>query len=125
RPGLEVTAAQFDPRLLCMTLEQPRSYARREIVTKRNLTDLHETGVLHPDVNALCEIAEHLVRPRRISECPTADEVVVGEVDSQATLSPIHERREMERSEVEVVAEAHLVIRCRVTDKSQNSIRRG
>jgi hypothetical protein len=61
----------------------------------------------------------HLRRLRGVGVRAGAYEVVVGEIDAKTTLSPVKQRREVERAEGKVVAEAHLIIRRRISNEHQ------
>src|SRR4051812_4113204 len=132
RPGLQVPSAQLDAGLRGATIEHRAGQVRRQQVAESELAKLHESAVLDINRFALREGKSTSGGSRGISEQRAVDrgsalrgrdvEIVVGQVHAQTAFPPIEQRGEAERTEIEIVVEAHRVVRSGVSDERQDAV---
>src|SRR5438105_4983482 len=92
RPSLQVSSAQLETGSLSVSLEQPAGHARRQIISKSQLAELHETGVLDVRRGSSDELLVDLSRARRVCHQTEVDQIFVGQIDAESTLSPVEQR---------------------------------
>src|SRR4051812_15374420 len=106
-----------------MASQEFARHALWNVIAERDFTQLHEAVWLDVDRLTRLQSRQPQVGRRRVSAQSTVV-VVIGQVDAVTALSPVEETGERDGTEMEVIAESHLVVRQRVTGESDDLVGR-
>src|SRR4029079_15297783 len=105
RPGVEVPATQLQSQVLGVTRQQLVGKCIRDLVAECDLANLHKSSVFDIHRQTSGETSKPLVGGSRVSQKATI-EIVVRQVDTVTTLSPVDKTVEGDRTETEVIDES-------------------